>query len=163
MGQIISFNARGLGDPIRRRTIFNYYRKRANLICLQETHSTTEVEKIWEAEWGGSIVFAHGTSNARGVCILIDNSLPYRIVKKRIGFDGRYITCEFENIDNPSLRFTLCNIYAPNTDSPQFFVDVNNSVNDMSAELILLGDFNLVMNEEVDRIGPRRKPRKDLK
>ena len=62
--QLISLNTRGLRDALKRKTVFNYYRERANLICLQETHSTAQDEVIWQSEWGGKIYYSHGTSSA---------------------------------------------------------------------------------------------------
>ena len=52
--KIISLNVRGLNDEIKRRSIFNYYRSRADILCIQETHCTQEWEKYWGNEWGGS-------------------------------------------------------------------------------------------------------------
>ena len=40
---------------------------------FQETHSTADVETRWQHEWGGKIIFSHGTSNSRGVAIVIRN------------------------------------------------------------------------------------------
>ena len=68
--RILSLNVRGLQDVNKRRAIFNFYRDRADIMCFQETHSTVKDEIIWRNEWGGTIVFSHGTSQARGVVIL---------------------------------------------------------------------------------------------
>ena len=68
---IISLNVRGLQNDTKRRAIFQYCRERATIICLQETHSTPDIEQKWKLEWGGNILFSHGESNARGCCILI--------------------------------------------------------------------------------------------
>ena len=46
-------NARGLSNEHKRKTIFGYHRANADILVLQETHSTNEVERIWENEWGG--------------------------------------------------------------------------------------------------------------
>ena len=63
MVNIISHNVHGLHDNIERQEIFHYYRTKASIICLQETHSSIEQidETLWSNEWGGKIFFHMGT------------------------------------------------------------------------------------------------------
>ncbi|CAH3125330.1 unnamed protein product, partial [Pocillopora meandrina] len=83
---------RGLSNFHKRRAIFSWCRKqKADLIFLQETHSTTERQDQWRKEWGASILFSHGSTNARGVAILIKNSLNIIIQQSEISSDGRFI------------------------------------------------------------------------
>ena len=44
--KITSFNVNGLGKDFKRTAIFNKLRSSSQITFLQETHSTTEVEKI---------------------------------------------------------------------------------------------------------------------
>ena len=148
---IVSLNVRGFKDPLKRRSIFNYYRKRANVLCLQETHSEIKDEQIWANEYGGEIFYSHGANNAKGVCIIIDKSLPYRVVKTESDSEGRIVCCEFENIDDPTKRLTICNVYGPNVDNPSFYMQAYLMASSMAPETILIGDFNLVMNVKLDR------------
>ena len=70
--KLISLNVRGLSNFKKRKSILSWCRKqKVDIIFLQETHSTVQNEKQWKAEWGGPIELAHGSSNARGVGILI--------------------------------------------------------------------------------------------
>ena len=41
-------------------------RKKSHLVFLQETHSKKEIETQWRNEWGGKILFSHGSSNSAG-------------------------------------------------------------------------------------------------
>ena len=52
---ILSLNVRGMVSSAKKRTdIFNWVKeKKASIICLQETHSSMEVETAWSDEWGG--------------------------------------------------------------------------------------------------------------
>ena len=69
--KIISPNIRGITETFKRRKFFrNLHESGADIIYVQETHSTKGRERIWKSEWGGKIVFGHGKTNARGVCIL---------------------------------------------------------------------------------------------
>ena len=65
---IVSLNVRGIRDAEKRCSIFNFYRNKCNILCLQETHSTLADEAMWRSEWGANIMFSHGESNARGTC-----------------------------------------------------------------------------------------------
>ena len=48
-------------------------------------------------------------------------------------------------------RFTLANIYGPNEDSPDFFLKVQEIIEEYDNEYaIICGDFNLVQNQELD-------------
>jgi len=52
--KLLSFNVRGLSNFKKRRAIFSWCRKqKADLIFLQETHSSKERETQWKKEWGG--------------------------------------------------------------------------------------------------------------
>ena len=148
--RLISINVRGLREVVKRRAIFNYYRQRANIICLQETHSTTEEELKWEFEWGGDIVYSHGNSKARGVCILLQKGMKKLISDIERDDCGRRIKI---NIVINSVVLCICNIYAPNLDKPSFFDETFKIVTQSSENIILIGDFNLVMDTGRDRIG----------
>ena len=75
MVSILLLNVRGLANSKKRHSIFQYCRDRADICCLQETHSTQNLEHVWKAEWGGRIYFAHGTNDSCGVVILIRPSV----------------------------------------------------------------------------------------
>ena len=51
---IISLNARGLGDRLmKRRDVFHYIReKKYNICCFQDIHSVEMFEKQILSEWG---------------------------------------------------------------------------------------------------------------
>ena len=76
----------------RTKFIFSWCRRnKANVIFLQETHSTSENANKWENEWGGKIVFSHGKSNARGVCILFRKGLDVTVLNQATDNCGRLI------------------------------------------------------------------------
>ena len=106
---------RGINNVIKRRAIFNYYRSRGDILCLQETHSNSSVEEIWKNKWGGEAYYSHGNQNSRGLAIFC---IPYHVVKTMSDLDGRIVALELESIYDPTKRFTLCNVYGPNKDRP---------------------------------------------
>ena len=108
--KILSLNVRGLRKAEKRRAIFCYLKKqKASIFCLQETFSKTEDETIWRAEWGGQILFSHGSEHSRGVCILVKpNGFPLETIEN--DEEGRYI---FANLKLTTEELSLVNIYAP--------------------------------------------------
>ena len=69
--KVLSINVRGLQCAAKRRDVFYFLRKLdADIYILQETHSDINCEKIWSAEWGSGIFFAHANSYSAGVMIM---------------------------------------------------------------------------------------------
>ena len=147
--KIISLNVRGIRNEIKRRTIFNYCRDRADISCLMETHSDEKSIKSWILEWGGKMIYAHGETDSKGVCILFKRGLDINITKTVIDENGRFAAAK---ITYNSCDFMLCSTYAPNKDNPQFFVDLVEKTFDISENRIFIGDFNVTM-EAIDRRG----------
>ena len=88
--KLISLNVRGLGNFPKHRAIFTWCQKqKAYVIFLQKTHSTKNCEAQWKKEWGSLIIFSHGTSNARGVTVLIKNKLDIVIQQELSDSKGR--------------------------------------------------------------------------
>ena len=147
---IMSLNVRGLGNKTKRGEIFYQLRQScAKIICLQETHSTDKTSKMWAAEWGGEAIFSHGTSNARGVAILVKRNSNVKIknvIKDKV---GRLLVVDL-CIMEETVR--LINIYAPNVDDPEYFVEVfKYASNDEIMYCMVNGDFNVVIDPQIDR------------
>ena len=147
--KILTLNARGLKNRLKRISLFHQIRKlRCDIVCLQETHITPSDSQLWEKEWGGQIVYVQGTGNSRGEMILFGKNTPltleiihkeYKIIILSIRSDN--FTC------------AVCNVYAANNkrEKINYFdrllklldrCDINS--------LMLLGDFNTIMNNDLD-------------
>ena len=71
--KILSLNVRGLRNHVKRRALSLYLKnQKEDFYCLhdQETFSLEEDEVIWASEWGGKILFSHGTKHSKGTGIL---------------------------------------------------------------------------------------------
>ena len=145
--KIFSLNVRGIGNSQKRRAIFEKHRIHADILVLQETHSIEEEEKIWENEWGGKIIFSHGTSAARGVAALMSKSIYSKVRNIYSDSDGRIIC--FDLCDE--VVVSICAIYAPNEDKPEFFQNIELLMQERSENKVILGDFNLTMDVNIDR------------
>ena len=157
--KIVSLNVRDLANKEKRCSIFNFYRNRADILCLQETHCVNEQEKIWLHEWGGKGIFSNDTGAARSVCILIHRNSNIHISNVRKDTDGRMLLCQLER-DKISLE--ICNIYATNNDAPEFFSHLYNMCQERFDKLIIIGHFNLVMDTSIDRKGSEVNNKKAL-
>ena len=75
---MLSLNARGLRSLEKRKSLLIWLQKQnADIIFLQETYSTKDIENIWKCQWKGSIYFAHGSNRSCGVLILVKDSLEF--------------------------------------------------------------------------------------
>ena len=64
---VVTQNCRGLRDTLKRKTVFEYLKGKAEICFLQETHSTNDIEKDWKSECDGEVFYSHGTHLAQGV------------------------------------------------------------------------------------------------
>lgn len=150
---IISYNTRGLRDHFKRRDIFRkLHQEKHDIIYLQETHSQQSDELRWKNEWGGRIIFAHGSNRSCGVAILLKRSL--NLIIKEITIDqveGRFIVL---NVEYEGSNYTLCNLYGPNEDKAEFFQSVFSEVEKFPNDLrVTAGDFNLICDNGKDKRG----------
>ena len=112
--RLLSLNVKGISNFRKRRVVFTWCRKqKADVIFLQETHSTEEREKRWIKEWGSQICFSQGSSNSRRVAILLKRGIDI-VLRKSFGDTcGRFIVLESKINDE---EYILINVYAPNKD-----------------------------------------------
>ena len=77
----------------------------------------------------------------------------FEIIKYKADVNGRFIIIDIK-IENQ--LYTIANIYGPNNDDPEFFQQFGENLLDFSGEnIILAGDFNLVLEVEKDKQGGR--------
>ena len=151
---VLSQNVNGLRSEMKRRKIFLWLHNQEVSICLlQETYSTEEDENRWKSEWGASVYFAHGSRNSKGVCILIliKNNVDFVVHAYQGDNNGRFLILD---VTVNSKRISLINIYGPNKDNAEFFQDLfqNLELYD-NEEIIMAGDFNCILDLELDRRG----------
>ena len=160
----LSLNCQGLGDLEKRRDVLNYLRgKKMNIYCLQDTHFTEQIEPYVEAQWGYKCFFNSYKSNARGVAIFFNNNFEVKVHKVEKDGNGNFIIIDLTVEDE---RITLLNLYAPNKDDPNFFINLFNIIDDIGNEkCIICGDFNLVQDQALDTYNYKNvnNPRSSLK
>ena len=130
-------------------------KKQKCITFLQETHCTRELENTWKQEWGADIIFSYGSSNSKGVAILLPKQADYTILNKEVDNDGRFIIIE---IKYENEIYVLINIYAPTQNHENEQIHVINKIRDSLApyeggNIILGGDLNLALNPLKDKKG----------
>ena len=155
--KVLSLNVRGINYNKKRRKLFLWLRKQdTDIVFLQETHITCESERIWTNEWGGEIVFSHGTNQSRSVAILFQKNFEYNIEKTHTDSEGRFVELAIKIEDE---AFKLLNLYPPNKINCQvnFFRRLKNLLTREESQyndnIVIGGDFNCVMNDELDKKG----------
>lgn len=90
-----TLNVNGLSNMKKRKALYNRLGKRTKTVfALQETHSTLKNQVIWEAQWKGKSILAHGESNSKGVAILFSKDLDVEIIKSGTVLNGRIVYAE---------------------------------------------------------------------
>ena len=59
-----------------------------DIISLQETYSTVDVENIWKSQLKGDLFFAHGSDHSKGVLILIKDKLDFELLSSSLDSQG---------------------------------------------------------------------------
>jgi len=150
-----TFNCRGIQDSFKRKKIFHHLRSiGSDIFFLQETHSTVADESFWKSQWGGHAWFNSYASNSRGVAILINNSISVDVKSIFRDPNGRFMIL---SIKLNGHHVILTNIYAPNSDDPQFFLDAFAQLDKFDcSSLIIAGDLNLALSD-LDYRGSRER------
>ena len=141
---------RGLANATKRRNIMKYLKDyKLDVVFLQETHVTKKNKGLWETEWGKKWFISQGTTASRGTVITSNPKSKVVLSNVSRDNDGRYIICSAK-IEN--VVYTLCNLYAPNQDSPEFFEKIIKTLENYSSDHVIIGgDFNLTLNSTLDR------------
>ena len=118
---------------------------------LQEVHCSEGTTDIRTCEWGYKALFSGCSSSKAGVSILFNNNFNLQIHKVFSHPNGRFIICD---IVADSKRLAVANIYAPNEDDPNLFHSFFDHLSSFRGEEIIIGgDFNLVLDVEKDKRG----------
>ena len=81
------------------------------------------------------------------------NGCNFQIHSTKIDNNGRYIIIDLTLYDK---RLSLVNVYGPNNDNPDFYVELFDQVESFPNDhRIVAGDFNLVLDIYKDKHGGR--------
>lgn len=155
--RMTSLNVNGMGNPVKRRTIFGHLRaQKADIHLLQETHSSPENGFLWAREWGGQAFFSHGSSGSKGVAILVDRDFDLQVISTIKDTEGRFLGLD---VRCGGQTLTISSIYAPTQDKPreqkEFLETVSNFLSKLQCtDIVLGGDFNCITDTNLDKNRP---------
>lgn len=150
-----TLNIGGMLSPAKRKKILLYLKKsKLDIVYLQETHLLPpEVAKLGSLGWK-VLASASFSSKARGVVILVKAASDIVIHSTVSDPQGRFTIAD---VTINGYRSVLCNLYAPNLYSKDFFLQILNELSSFGDfPLLLGGDFNLVVSPTMDRRDLRR-------
>ena len=112
----ISLNVRGIRGNQKRNSLFQWLNSQhMDIILLQETYFTKEMEYRVQNEWKGKCFHSYGTNHSRGVSILIKQNLDVNVESSIVTQDGRNVMLLL-SVDDRNI--CIVNVYAP-TEKPQ--------------------------------------------
>ena len=153
MVKLYSLNVRGLRDERKRREIFGFLkRKQFDIIYIQESHSSSEIESTWIKEWGAEISFSHHNSKARGTMTLFGKG-----IKRLTHWADDNGRIDVNIIQTNNDKFLCINVYAPNVDNErtEFFNTLLTTIitNFPNEKVLMAGDFNVTLEHRDKKFG----------
>ena len=144
----VSMNCQGLSNMDKRSDTFNFLRnKNDSVYFLQDTHFTTKEQNYIRTQWGFECYFSNYSSQSRGVAILFNNNIEFKVLNVAKDENGNKLILDVV-IEGKTI--TLINIYGPNRDEPDFNEEINNYIKHLDNQVSLVGDFNMVLDPDKD-------------
>ena len=114
------------------------------------------MEESWKTEWGGQILFSHGTNHSRGTLVLLSPKIKLKVGQVDIDEEGRYVLF---NAETQGVKLLLGNVYFPTRDKEklqyEFIQKLEKSIVNIfipNCPMILGGDFNTRIDEKLDYV-----------
>ena len=147
--KLLSLNVRGLNNKIKRKLCFNEFLK-YHICCLQETYVTQKSAKRWQSEWKGLFIYVPGTSNSKGLIILINKTFCFEQLQE-FKINDRCLGITFKH-DNQ--HFVIFNIYGPSKKEERVtFIEnlpVFSEFGIDNSYVLAVGDMNMILNNDLD-------------
>lgn len=146
---IFSQNCQGLSEVTKRRDLFHHVKaKKYNIICLQDVHINARLETFVKSEWGFDAYFSSYSTNSRGVMILMNNNFEQKVERIKTDKNGNFIILDMLI---QGKKLTLVNLYGPNQDNPQFYINLFQKITEFENDkIIMCGDWNFVIDPSID-------------
>ena len=160
MIHFLSINVRGLRNKEKRNVFFKWCKdQKADIIFVQETYWTPDIEPVINSEWKGEVFYSHGSNHARGVAVLTKKSIDISLTKISTDTTGRILQLRFTR---NFVNYCLVNLYAPTEkkNKEAFFKKLQKQIDCTIREcedcnFIIGGDWNAVLDPRKDTTGSR--------
>ena len=151
---ICSLNCQGLRVKDKRHRLYLWMKyQKCNILFVQESHFTEDLEKDLNSEIKDQQYHSFGTSQSRGVSIFINNDLECKFINIFKDQEGRLLLINIEIEDS---IYTLVNVYAPNIPKNRniFFKKVKEIITKNSLGMVIIGGD---MNDTLTKIDKKNK------
>ena len=153
--KILSLNVRGLRKKKKRYALFRKFKtEHFDIISLQETHLSKKDNSLIMREWGSNFHIAEGSNSSKGLLTLFGKNIDFSNTACVLENER----CLISHLAIDDATFAFVNIYAPcvSTEKLAFLKSLNGfidqSLSKLCDHLMMMGDFNLVMNNSLDII-----------
>lgn len=154
--KLISMNVRGFRNKKQRRVLFSKFKKeKYDIICLQETRITNKELSFIKREWLSDFHISEGTNRSKGLLTLFGKNLNIKNSYIHLANDRCLIS--HLTLENDS-KLAVVNIYAPcvPSEKPAFIESCYDYINESTlcdiTYNVVMGDFNLMRNNDLDNI-----------
>lgn len=155
--RLATWNVNGLGDKIKRSIVLQYiHRHQFDLLLLQETHLKGNSCAALDRKGYKMIAHSGFTTSSRGTGILLHKSCPYVIQQIWTDPHGRFAAWSGQW---EGRVLNVVSVYAPPGLQRLALTDIGKLLLDLPVgTLIVGGDFNLVLDDLLDRAPPKPGP-----
>lgn len=150
---VCSWNVRGLNFKFKRASIFEALKhSKPHILCLQETHLMRSKVMALKKHWVANQYHSTYSNYAGGVAILIRKGLPFVCHQVVLDPKGQYVILHVSIHSTPLI---LVAVYLPPPVRATMFSDLNiQFANLPNCPMLILGDFNSVLQPDLDRLKP---------
>lgn len=140
----------GLNNPVNKRWIHSLLQKdNVDVMCIKETHLQGNETKYLGEVFLGLWFHAAAPVKKRGVCLGISKKLHWEVDVVFKDMDGYFLILKRVMY---GLKWTLVGIYAPQSGRGILFSKLIDRIDQLAEGiLILIGDFNAVMEVSLDK------------
>ena len=165
--KLVSLNVNGLRQQKKRKSFINNFlypplASSPHVVCLQETHFSSELDHLILQQFQYEIVFSHGPSAQGGLATAFSRNLAFKIHdKKQIPMpitgrnDNARCQCLLIHCDIQDREMIIVNTYVhPETDvsaKDKFLSEIGEAILQLECpHIICCGDFNMAMDPKKD-------------
>ena len=151
--RLCTWNVNGVHTPVKRKKILTYLKRECvDIASLQETHlNDSEHLKLQQGGFG-QFYFSSFTSRSRGVAILIQGNLPFKLVDCSKDMTGCYVIVRGILYGE---EIAIMNIYnQPGYPSDLLTTSFSKVIDLNIRNTFIGGDFNCHLNPTVDKFPP---------
>ena len=128
MFHLLTLNVQRVRDKNKQARLFQWSKQqKANILFLQETHIMKDIQHSFHRQFNGTVLHSPGTSNSRGVTVLIHSSISHKVINSHCDTLGNSMILIVEINEQ---GYSLINVYEPNNpkDRGSFIKQLSESI-----------------------------------